>query len=67
MVVDDILDEGYTLKATVDYCKEQGAAQVISVVLVQKIHQRGNDMAANIVGLTTPDEYLFGSSVSSAS
>ncbi|WP_419600094.1 hypoxanthine-guanine phosphoribosyltransferase [Thiolapillus sp.] len=60
VVVDDILDEGYTLKAIVDYCKEQGAAQVISVVLVQKIHQRGNDMTADIVGLTTPDEYLFG-------
>jgi len=60
VVVDDILDEGYTLRSILDYCQEQGAAEVVSVVLVQKIHQRGNDMKADIVGLTTPDEYLFG-------
>ena len=60
VVVDDILDEGYTLQAIVEYCRAQGAAHVLSVVLVHKIHDRGNGMRADIVGLTTPDKYLFG-------
>lgn len=60
VVVDDILDEGHTLQAIVDYCRAQGAAEVVSVVLVQKTHERGNDMEADIIGLTTPDKYLFG-------
>lgn len=60
VVVDDILDEGYTLRAIVDYCREVGAKEIVSVVLVRKIHQRCNGMQADIVGLDTPDEYLFG-------
>ncbi len=60
VVVDDILDEGYTLQAIVDYCKEAGAKEIISVVLIKKLHQRCNDMQADIVGLDTPDHYLFG-------
>ena len=60
IIVDDILDEGHTLKAIADYCREQGAAQVISVVLVHKLHERSNGFQADIVGLTTPDQYLFG-------
>ncbi len=60
IIVDDILDEGHTLKAIADYCREQGATEVISVVLVHKLHERGNGFQADVVGLTTPDRYLFG-------
>jgi hypoxanthine phosphoribosyltransferase len=60
VIVDDILDEGYTLAAIAEYCREQGAAEVISVVLVHKLHDRSNGFQADIVGLTTPDKYLFG-------
>ncbi|WP_457673664.1 hypoxanthine-guanine phosphoribosyltransferase [Thiolapillus sp.] len=60
IIVDDILDEGHTLEAIAAYCREQGAAEVISVVLVHKLHERGNGFQADIVGLTTPDRYLFG-------
>jgi hypoxanthine phosphoribosyltransferase len=60
IVVDDILDEGYTLEAIVDYCKAEGAKEVISVVLTEKLHDRGNGMQADVVGLQTPDKYLFG-------
>ncbi|WP_456404319.1 hypoxanthine-guanine phosphoribosyltransferase [Thiolapillus sp.] len=60
VVVDDILDEGYTLQAIVDYCKKEGAKEVLSVVLVKKVHHRCNGMQADIVGLEAPDKYLFG-------
>lgn len=62
LVVDDIFDEGYTLKAICDYCREQGAASVRSAVLVNKTHNRKVDgFVPDFVGLTVPDRYVFGS------
>ncbi len=60
LVVDDILDEGYTLEAVVAYCRAQGAADVRCAVLVQKLHERGVDFEADYVGLDVPDRYVFG-------
>jgi hypoxanthine phosphoribosyltransferase len=60
LVVDDILDEGHTLQAIVAWCREQGAREVLSAVLVEKIHHRGCGMQADFVGLQAPDRYLFG-------
>ena len=34
--VDDILDEGVTLREVIDYCKGQGASEVLSAVLLKK-------------------------------
>jgi len=61
LVVDDILDEGLTLAAILDYCHEQGARAVYSAVLVEKIHGRKpDDLKADFVGLRVEDRYLFG-------
>jgi hypoxanthine phosphoribosyltransferase len=61
LVVDDILDEGNTLKAVADYCLEQGATQVYSAVLVQKRHTRRiKGAAADCVGLEVDDKFIFG-------
>ena len=61
LVVDDILDEGLTLAAILDYCHEQGAGAVYSAVLVEKIHGRKpDDLKADFVGLRVEDRYLFG-------
>jgi len=60
LVVDDILDEGLTLAAILDYCHAQGAAAVYSAVLVEKVHQRKADLKADFVGLRVEDRYLFG-------
>ncbi len=59
-MVDDILDEGYTLEAIVAHCMEAGAQKVLSAVLVEKDHQRGTPFKADYVGLLAPDLYLFG-------
>ena len=41
VIVDDILDEGGTLAAILEYCREAGARSVSSCVLVDKKHDRG--------------------------
>ncbi|MCW8887982.1 MAG: hypoxanthine-guanine phosphoribosyltransferase [Gammaproteobacteria bacterium] len=60
LVVDDILDEGPTLKAIIQYCHEMGAEHVYSAVLVLKKHDRNVGVEADFVGVEAPDRYLFG-------
>lgn len=60
IIVDDILDEGITLKAIRQYCLDQGAIAVYSAVLVNKILTHSKPIQADFVGLEVPDRYLFG-------
>ena len=61
LVVDDIFDEGDTLKAILDEVRRQGAAAVYSAVLVNKRHERKiPGLAVDFVGLEVPDRYVFG-------
>ena len=61
LVLDDILDEGITLKAIMDWCRQQGATEVLSAVLVEKqLARRPVEIVADFVGLQAPDAYLFG-------
>ncbi len=60
LVLDDILDEGVTLAAIVEGCRNQGARSVLSAVLVEKLHGRTNGFKADFVGLQAEDRYLFG-------
>ncbi len=60
LVVDDILDEGITLAAILDYCRQVGAEAVYSAVLVDKIRPREVLPRADFTGLTVPDRYVFG-------
>jgi len=61
LIVDDILDEGLTLAAIVDYCRAEGAAEVYSAVLVEKIHDRRvGGIQADFTGLQVEDRYVFG-------
>jgi hypoxanthine phosphoribosyltransferase len=60
LVVDDILDEGYTLEAIIRFCRQQAAASVRAAVLVQKEHDRGVRPPVDYIGLRVPDRYVFG-------
>lgn len=61
LVVDDIYDEGDTLKAILDEVRREGAAEVYSAVLVNKQHDRKvAGLAVDFVGLEVPDRYVFG-------
>jgi hypoxanthine phosphoribosyltransferase len=61
LLVDDILDEGFTLHAVRDHCLRQGAASVRIAVLCRKVHDRCvPGLAADYVGVEVPDRYVFG-------
>ena len=60
LIVDDILDEGITLEAICQYCKEQGALAVYSAVLVDKMLDHNKPVLADFVGLQVENRYLFG-------
>jgi hypoxanthine phosphoribosyltransferase len=60
IVIDDILDEGITLAAIVPSCRDAGASQVYSAVLVNKRHDRKSDFRTDFVGLEVDDRYVFG-------
>jgi hypoxanthine phosphoribosyltransferase len=66
LVLDDILDEGRTLQAIIQYCEEQGAAKVNAAVLLRKIHDRcidhhrTDEALTENIALTVEDKYVFG-------
>lgn len=62
LLIDDILDEGLTLRALVDYCQAQGAQAVLTAVLVEKQGARHPDglPQADFTGLSIPNRYVFG-------
>lgn len=60
LIVDDILDEGITLAEIVRHCREAGAAEVRSAILVDKRIGRPKPAVPDFVGLSTPNRYLFG-------
>lgn len=62
LIVDDILDEGNTLAAVIEYCEREGAAAVLTAVVVNKVHDRKarGDLRADFVGLNVEDRFLFG-------
>ncbi len=61
LLVDDILDEGHTLKAIRDHVLAMGAARVLLVVLCEKRHGRTvPGLVADFCGVVVPDRYVFG-------
>lgn len=60
LVVDDIFDEGITLKAILEELRRLGAREVYSAVLVNKLHHRKAALAVDFVGLEVEDRYVFG-------
>ena len=61
LLVDDILDEGHTLKAVRDDCMRRGARRVLVASLCTKRHDRLTDgIHADFNGVELPDRYVFG-------
>ena len=61
IVVDDILDVGRTLHEIVNFCKNAGAKETYSAVLVEKLHDRKEGLLkADFTALQVPDRYVFG-------
>lgn len=60
LLVDDILDEGVTLAAICEACRQAGAREVYTAVLLNKLHKRKSGLEADFVGLDVEDRYVFG-------
>jgi hypoxanthine phosphoribosyltransferase len=61
LVIDDIYDEGTTLKAIAEYLHAAGAQEVYSAVLVDKLHDRKEPgFTVDFIGLQVVDRYVFG-------
>ena len=61
LLVDDIVDEGHTLAAIRDWCREQGAAQIRIAALAVKRHDRCvPGLHEDYFGVDVPDRYVYG-------
>lgn len=61
LVIDDILDEGYTLVAIRRALMEFEPTSLAVAVLAEKLHDRRAPGAhAEYIGLTVEDRYVFG-------
>jgi len=61
LLVDDILDEGHTLKAIHHWCEDQNPIDIKIAVLAVKLHDRCVEgISADYVGVGVPDRYVFG-------
>lgn len=61
LILDDILDEGITLKEIEQYCYDEGAERVEKAVLLLKKHDRCVvDLEQDHAALEVEDHYVFG-------
>jgi len=61
LLIDDILDEGHTLKAVREDCLRRGAKRVLVATLCSKRHDRRVEgIRADFNGVEVPDRYVFG-------
>lgn len=60
LIVEDIIDSGYTLQRLTRLLKDRGAASVKSCCLLDKAERREVDMQADYVGFMVPDKFLVG-------
>ena len=61
LLVDDIFDEGVTLKHIAEFCHTQGASSVKTAVLLDKKHQRKVEhFTVDYAALSVEDRYVFG-------
>jgi hypoxanthine phosphoribosyltransferase len=60
-LIDDIFDQGLTLQAVIDACRDRDARSVHTAVLVEKPAARLTERKlADFVALQAPERYLVG-------
>lgn len=60
LIIDDIFDEGLTMKALIEDCLQAGASGVHTAVLVEKKCTKRCDFEVDFLGLHVEDRYVFG-------
>jgi len=59
LILDDIYDEGYTLKAIQEYVWKQGGTPIIAVML-DKVRDDKTNLTVDFVGTIIPNKFVFG-------
>ncbi len=60
IIVEDIIDTGYTLSYLIDNLKSRGAKSIKTAVLLDKKERRQVEFEADYVGYEIPDEFVVG-------
>lgn len=60
LVVDDIMDSGYTLKHVVNHLKDKSPNSIKVAVLLDKPSRRQVDIVPDYTGFTIPDVFIVG-------
>ena len=60
LIIEDIIDSGFTLSNLMVYLKERGAASVKVCALLDKPSRRKFPLKADYVGTEIPDEFVVG-------
>ncbi|MCZ2722803.1 hypoxanthine-guanine phosphoribosyltransferase [Marinomonas sp. 15G1-11] len=61
LVIDDIFDQGHTLEAIKEWFHDQGAKEVYTATIVNKVHNRKvENMRPDYIGIDVEDRFLFG-------
>ncbi len=62
VLIEDIIDTGFTLQAIYDYCLNEGAKKVYTVTLLDKCEGRDPEglQEADFVGIRIPDRFVIG-------
>ncbi|MEL0637236.1 hypoxanthine-guanine phosphoribosyltransferase [Marinomonas sp. TI.3.20] len=60
LIVDDIFDQGHTLQAIIEWFETQGAKNVFTATVVNKLHDRKVNITPDYIGLDVEDRFLFG-------
>ena len=60
LIIDDIIDTGYTLKEIIDHLKERAAKTISICTLFDKPARRKTDITVDFVGFEIEDEFIIG-------
>lgn len=60
LVIDDIFDQGHTLKAILKWLEEQETSHVYTATIVNKLHNRKANITPNYIGIDVVDRFIFG-------
>lgn len=60
LIIEDIIDSGYTLSYLTDYLKLRGARSVKTCALLDKPARRKVEFTPDYVGIEIPDEFVVG-------
>ncbi len=60
LIVEDIVDTGYSIKALKEYCEDQGVSSLRSSVMVSKLGRREVDVHIDYIGFEIPNVWVEG-------